>query len=243
VPRRPRLPATQSSERLEDLLIRRTRSRRATILLAKAYGSPNHNNKRDPVDELVFIILSQMTTFPSFERVYSRLRDAAPRWEDILNMPLRRLKRIIKDAGLSNQKAPRLKTIFTRLKEDFGSVTLEPLREMKTRDAEDYLVMLPGVQRKTAKCVLMYSLERAVLPVDTHVLRVSRRLGLMTESTICDAAHTSLESVVSPQYRYDFHVNAISHGRAVCLAKAPHCARCALNGICPYPKTLSRPRL
>ena len=221
----------------------RERARAATTLLTKMYGSPDHNNKKDPLDELVFIILSQMTTFPSFERVYSRLRQTAPRWDDVLDMPLRTLKRIIKDAGLSNQKAPRLKTIFARLKEDFGSVTLEPLREMKTRDAENYLVTLPGVQRKTAKCVLMYSLERAVLPVDTHVLRVSRRLGLTTASTICDAAHTSLESVVPPRYRYDFHVNAISHGRAVCLAKAPRCERCALNGICPYPKTLSRPRL
>jgi endonuclease III len=207
------------------------------------YGSPDHNNKKDPLDELVFIILSQMTTFPSFERVYSRLRQAAPRWDDVLDMPLRTLKRIIKDAGLSNQKAPRLKAIFARLKEDFGSVTLDPLREMKTRDAENYLVTLPGVQRKTAKCVLMYSLQRAVLPVDTHVLRVSRRLGLTTASTICDTAHTSIESVVSPRYRYDFHVNAISHGRAVCLAKAPRCERCVLNRICPYPKTLSRPRL
>lgn len=180
----PKVLGTQSFQCLEDLQSRRMRSRRATVLLVKAYGSPNHNNKQDPLDELVFIILSQMTTFPSFERVYSRLRQAAPQWDDVLVMSLRALKQIIKDAGLSNQKAPRLKAIFARLKEDFGSVTLDPLREMKTRDAEDYLVTLPGVQRKTAKCVLMYSLQRAVLPVDTHVLRVSRRLGL-TMVSVC----------------------------------------------------------
>jgi len=212
-------------------------------ILARVYGSPNHNNKQDPLDELVFIILSQMTTSPSFERVYSRLRETAPGWEDVLKMPLNTLKAVIRDAGLSNQKAPRLKAIFKRLKKDFGAVTLEPLHGMKTLDAENYLISLPGVQRKTAKCVLMYSLNRAVLPVDTHVLRVSRRLGLTTAKTIGDEAHSSLERVISARHRYGFHVNAIAHGRAVCLAKAPQCESCLLKDICPYPKALSHPRL
>jgi len=221
----------------------RSRARRATKLLANTYGSPDHNNKQDPLDELVFIVLSQMTTAPSFERVYLRLRTLAPRWDDVCNMPLRKLKRAIKDAGLSNQKAPRLKAIFARLKKDFGAVSLAFLADMPTKDAEDYLVTLPGVQRKTAKCVLMYSLGRPVLPVDTHVLRVARRLGLTKARTVGDEAHLSLEDIIPPKYRYDFHVNALSHGRAVCLAKAPRCSLCVLNRICPYPDTLSRPRL
>ena len=179
--------------RQKDARRLRVMASRATVLLAREYGSPSHNNKNDPLDELVFIILSQMTTSPSFERVYSRLKASASRWEDVLDIPVRELKRTIKDAGLSNQKAPRLKAIFARLKRDFGSVSLDALRDMRDREAEDYLVSLPGVQRKTAKCVLMYSLGRLVLPVDTHVLRVARRLGLTTAISICDAAHSSLE--------------------------------------------------
>jgi endonuclease III len=219
----------------------RRRARHATKLLAKTYGSPDHNNKKDPLDELVFIVLSQMTTAPSFERVYLRLRALAPRWDDVLNMPMRKFKRAIKDAGLSNQKAPRLKSIFAHLKKDFGAVSLAFLADMQTKEAEDYLVTLPGVQRKTAKCVLMYSLGRAVLPVDTHVLRVARRLGLTKAHTVGDQVHVSLEEIVPDKYRYDFHVNALSHGRAVCLAKAPRCSVCVLSRICPYPSNLPRP--
>ena len=221
----------RASNSLREL---RSRARRATILLAKAYSSPDHNNKEDPLDELVFIILSQMTTYPSFERAYARLKSLAPHWEDILDMPLRRLQRIIKGAGLGNQKAQRLRALITRLKTDFGRVTLDPLREMPTRDAENYLVSLPGVQMKTAKCVLMYSLGRPVLPVDTHVLRVASRLGFTEARNICDAVHSSLEAIVAPRYRYAFHVNAISHGRAICLAKAPRCHLCVLSNVCAY---------
>lgn len=242
-PRRLAQPASKGSGQDPQRRIElRARARRATTLLAREYGSPNHNNKNDPLDELVFIILSQMTTFQSFERVYARLKASVPRWDDLLLIPLRTLKRTIKDAGLSNQKAPRLKAIFARLKRDFGSVSLEPLRAMSDLQAEEYLVSLPGVQRKTAKCVLMYSLGREVLPVDTHVLRVARRLGLTTAASICDAAHASLEDVISPRFRYDFHVNAISHGRTICLAKVPRCGSCILNRICPYPEALSHPR-
>lgn len=205
-----------------------------SAILHSTYGSPRHNNKEDPLDELVFIILSQMTTYWSFERVYGRLKHDAPTWDLVRRMPLAKLKKIIKDAGLSNQKAPRIKAIFERIHRDFGRVTLEPLRQMPTAKAEAYLVSLPGVQRKTAKCVLMYSLERKVLPVDTHVLRVARRLGFTDEKVISDRVHHQLENAIAPADRYRFHVNALSHGRTVCVAKSPRCEECDLTRLCEY---------
>ena len=123
----------------------RRKAHRVAVKLATAYGSPRHGNKDDPFEELVFIVLSQVTTHHSYGRVFERLRDAVSSWDDLLAMPLRRLKALIKDAGLSRQKAPRLKAIARRLTADFGRVTLDPLRRMTDEDAEEYLTSLPGV--------------------------------------------------------------------------------------------------
>jgi endonuclease III len=213
---------------------RRRKARRISAVLHSIYRSPTHQNKADPLDELIFIILSQMTTYRSFERVFDRLKLAAPNWEDVRTMPVNRLKRIIKDAGLSNQKAPRIKAILKKIHKDFGTLTLEPLRHMSTFRSEAYLKALPGVQAKTAKCVLMYSLHRKVLPVDTHVLRVARRIGLTNQKLISEKAHHQLELAVAPVDRYRFHVNAIAFGREVCLAKNPRCPTCPIRRMCDY---------
>jgi endonuclease-3 len=182
---------------------------------------------------LVFIILSQMTTHHSFNRVFNRLR-ATRGWGTIASMPIRRLTSLIKDAGLSKQKAPRIKAILRQIKADFGDVTLEPLRAMSDADAYSYLIGLPGVGEKSAKCVLMYSLKRKVLPVDTHGLRVSRRLGLVSEDTTLLNVHHRLEVAVPRRDRYSFHVNVIEHGRKLCLPFRPRCPVCPLKDLCPY---------
>jgi endonuclease III len=209
------------------------------MILHSLYKSPCHNNKRDPLDELMFIILSQMTTYWSFERVYDRLKHMAPSWDTVRTMRLSRLKAFIKDAGLSNQKAPRIKAILEKISRDFGRVSLEPVRNMCSAKAEAYLKSLPGVQAKTAKCVLMYSLGRKVLPVDTHVLRVARRLGFTNASVISDRVHRELEAIFLPSDRYRFHVNALAHGRRVCLARDPKCDVCVLSSQCAYGRVCS----
>lgn len=158
-----------------------------------------------------------MTTRQSYGRVYYRLKKDYPSWETILELPLEELKEAIKDAGLINQKAPRMKAILVDLKEDFGSVTLDPLREMTDEEAERYLVSLPGVGIKTAKCVLaLSSLGREVLPVDTHVWRVAQRLELVGEEIPYTRVHDALEEVVLPEDRYAFHVNNLTHGKLTC---------------------------
>jgi len=222
-----------AAQRTNGRLSRVRRSHRAAAILHDAYGSPHHGNKEDPLDELVFILLSQMTTHHSFNRVFERVKAFATTWDEVLRMRARTFKALIKDAGLSGQKGPRIRAILSRLQADFGSVTLEPLKAMGDGAAEDYLLGLPGVGIKTAKCVLMYSLGRQVLPVDTHVWRLARRLGLVEEGVPYSRVHGTLEMVVAPEDRYTFHVNAIAHGRALCLPLRPRCGLCPLRRLCP----------
>jgi endonuclease III len=211
---------------------RKLRVRLVVHALEKRYGSPRLNNKDDPLDELIFILLSQMTTGPSYERVFDRLKTTLGAWDCILSVSAAKLRALIADAGLSNQKAPRLIAIAKRLREDFGAVTLLPLANLDDEQAERYLTSLPGVGLKTAKCVMMYSLSRQVLPVDTHVQRVASRLGLVSRGIPRQLVHDVLEAVVPPALRYSFHVNAVAHGRELCRARGPLCASCRVHRSC-----------
>ena len=215
-----------------ELRLLRQKARRVTGRLEELYGSPRHGNHKNPLDELVFILLSQMTTGPSYGRVFSRLKSAVSSWDDVLTMPMRELKSVIKDAGLSHQKGPRLKQIFRAIIREFGELSLKDLRKMSDEEAEGFLCSLPGVGVKSAKCVLMYSLGREVLPVDTHVRRVAVCLGLLDDETPHARVHDEIEMVVAPRDRYGFHVNALAHGRAVCLARHPRCGECELRRAC-----------
>lgn len=209
------------------------RARRVVVALERRYGSPRLNNKDDPLDELIFILLSQMTTGPSYERVFDRLKTTLGAWDRLLSVATDDIRTVIADAGLSNQKAPRLVVIARRLYEDFGAVTLLPLAALSDELVECYLTSLPGVGLKTAKCVMMYSLSRRVLPVDTHVQRVARRLGLLPPNIARQDLHQALEAVVRPDMRYAFHVNLVAHGREVCRAHAPLCSTCPVARSCP----------
>lgn len=228
--------ATQSgdSARRGGRVSRRSvrRFRRIVQILEQTYGSPRHGNKDDPLDELFYIILSQMTTAKSFGRVFDRLKSAIPDWAMLLDLPTRRIKVLIKDAGLSNQKAPRIQEIVRRVVRDFGAADLSVLRAMTDEAAQEYLTSLPGVGVKTAKCVMMYALGREVLPVDTHVARVARRLGLLPAGTPNGRIHEVLEEVVPARWRYSFHVNAVAHGQKACLAPRPQCIECPLHRLC-----------
>jgi endonuclease III len=204
--------------------------------LAKEYGSPRLNNKDEPVDELFFILLSQMTTGPSYERVYDRLKHAIREWDQLLTLHLDALQMLIADAGLSNQKAPRLLAIARRLHDDFGRVTMDALKTKPDRAVEAYLTQLPGVGVKTAKCVMMYAMGRKVLPADTHVRRVAARIGLIEANLSERDLHSQLEATVAPADRFDFHVNALAHGREVCRAIRPRCDACVLSSVCATAK-------
>ena len=174
-----------------------------------------------------------MTTGPSYERVFDRLKSSFPSWEVLSGVSVSTVVGLISDAGLSNQKAPRLVELAKQLRRTFGEVTLDPIKTYTDHDAEKFLTSLPGVGRKTAKCVMMYSMNRMVLPVDTHVARVARRFCLLDDITPVSSWHSELEAVIAPRHRYDFHVNAVVHGRAVCRARFPVCGKCGVKSVCP----------
>ena len=203
-----------------------------TRRLRAAYGLPRHGNPTDPLDDLVYVLLSQMTTGPSYQRVFARLKKVPGGWRRVAAMRRSTLTALIKDAGLSSQKAPRLLAIFRRLRIDFGTVSLDQLTRLSDAAAEAYLLSLPGVGPKTAKCVLMYTLGRRKLPVDTHLDRIALRVGLIDPGLGRERRHRQLESLVRPRVRYALHVAAISHGRAVCRAKSPRCDACVLRDLC-----------
>lgn len=212
----------------------RRRASRIARLLEDEYGTPDLGNKQDPLDELVFIILAQMTTSPSYSRVFDRLKASVRTWDRLAEIPLRRLRATIEDAGLSGQKGPRLKAIVKRILTDFGELSLDSLRAWDDAQVETYLTSLPGVGLKTAKCVMMYSLGRHVLPVDTHVKRLLVRVGLLPPEPLNSRLHEASERVVRPADRYSIHVNGVVHGRRTCLAARPRCASCCLKRCCEY---------
>lgn len=201
---------------------------------SEQYGLPL-GNKPDPLDELFFIILTTMTQYGPME-VFDNLKRAFPTWDGLLRRGAEaNVREVIAICGLVNQKAPQIMAIARKLQDDFGRVTLEPLRDMSDEEAEAYLLSLPRVGKKVARCVLMYSLGREVLPVDAHVLRVSKRIGLLPERTSWAKAHDQIHEEVPPEYRYQLHVGLVVHGREVCTYRNPRCEQCVLKaeGLCP----------
>ncbi len=183
----------------------------------------------------MYIVLSTRTAESVFRGIYRDLKKAFPSWEDVQGRRVGEFHRILAPGGLSTLKAYQLLGIFSGLRREFGRATLAPLKRMTDDDAERILTTLPGVGKKVAKCVLMYSLDRQVLPVDVHTHRVAVRLGLAAKRRP-DTSQDLIEAQVPPPLRYGFHVNAIAHGRRVCLPRKPMCEACVLRQYCPYPK-------
>ncbi len=201
--------------------------------LERAYGSPRHGNPRNPLDDLIYIILSTRTRDPSFGRTFRRLKRRFPSWNAVLPGRKSEVQRILAPGGLSRLKARQIVSVLSRLRQRFGRATLAPLGRLPDLEAEAYLTSLPGVGPKIAKCVLMYALGRKVLPVDVHVHRVATRLGLKTKKRP-DTSQALVERAVPLDLRYSFHVNAIAHGRSVCLSRGPLCDRCPISRWCEY---------
>jgi endonuclease-3 len=203
-------------------------------LLLQEYGHRQWKPHRDPLSELVRTILSQNTSDVNSNRAFARLQERFPSWEQVRDGDLEAIVEAIKPGGLARIKAPRIKSALRAITEERGQLDLEFLREMELDEAKAWLESLVGVGPKTAACVLLFSLGRPVLPVDTHVHRVSRRLGLIEPRTSAEKAHETLGSMLPPEAVYDFHVNMVSHGRLVCHAQRPRCDVCVLAPHCDY---------
>lgn len=198
-------------------------------------AEPPLGNKVDPLDELFFIILTTMTQYGAVD-VFDDLKLAFPTWDGLLRRGAEaNVRDVIRRCGLVNQKAPQIVAIGKRLSEDFGTVTLDPLHDMDDDEAEEYLLSLPRIGKKVARCVMMYSLQREVLPVDAHVLRVGKRVGLLDEGLSWTKAHDAVQESVPDELRYQLHVGLVRHGREVCTHKNPKCDECVLRSeqLCP----------
>ena len=208
--------------------------------LLEAYGPRERHGERDPLAELVLTILSQNTSDRNSGRAWQRLRSRYASWDDVLAADTRELYEVIKPAGLGNIKAPRIQQVLHEVLERRGAWDLEFLRELPLAEAKGWLRSLPGIGPKTAACVLCFACGRPALPVDTHVHRVSLRLGLIGPKTSAEAAHELLEAALPPDAVYAFHVNMILHGRRICHALRPECERCPLADICRYRAALAQ---
>jgi endonuclease-3 len=188
--------------------------------LREEYGRPVLRPHRAPVDELILTVLSQNTNDRNRDVAYGRLRERFDSWAEVRNAPVEDVEDAIRPGGLAPTKAVRIKQILGTLGDD----DLAWLEDAPLAEARDYLCELPGVGRKTAACVLLFSYGRPDVPVDTHVYRVGTRLGLWPEGTSLETAHDA----------YEIHVLLIRHGRRTCTARNPNCPECPLRRMCPY---------
>jgi len=202
-------------------------------LLGREYGVPQWRPHGGPLSELVRAILSQNTSDVNSNRAFDSLVDSLGSWEAVARASVEDVSGAIKVGGLNRIKAGRIKTILEDISKSRGSLGLEFLRDLPIPEAKAWLRSLPGVGPKTTGCVLLFALGRPVLPVDTHVYRISRRLGLIDSTASPEQAHEILEGIVPPQDVYQFHVNMLAHGRRICRARRPLCHSCVLGYGCP----------
>ena len=202
-------------------------------LLTSSYGPFPQEPRLDPAHELTFTILSQHTSDINSERAFQGLMNRFGDLESVAKAEVSEIELAITRGGLAKVKAPRIKQILNRILELNGSLDLSFLAEMPLPEAKFWLRQLPGIGPKSAGIILSFSLGMPAMAVDTHVHRVSRRLGLIGDKTSADQAHDLLEDMVAPQEVYRFHVYLITHGRQVCKAQRPLCEGCPLADGCP----------
>jgi endonuclease III len=207
----------------------------STVLarLRAHYGAPAPRRPNDPLAELVQTILSQHTSDINTERAYASLVATFGSWDAIRTAPTLQVADAIRAGGLARVKAPRIIAVLESIYRQHGRLSLDFLADMETEDARRYLTALGGVGPKTAACVLLFACNKPTLPVDTHVYRVSRRLGLIGSRTPAARAHVELEARLEPADVYAFHMLLIGHGRATCRAVRPRCSTCPVGDVCP----------
>ncbi len=199
------------------------------------YGQPRHHNPTDPLDDLLFLVLSRMTQEVKYLRTYRALRAEMPGWGVVMDAPTSALESLLQDAGLAPTKACQIQAILREIEAREGRLDLSSLRSQSDEEIEAYLMSLPGVGRKTARCVMLYALGRDACPVDTHVWRVMRRLGLAPDRPWSEAGSAKLEQMLPVRLRGSLHVTLVAHGRETCRARRPCCEVCVIQDLCPFP--------
>lgn len=206
-------------------------------LLGREYGIPRREKVHDPLEELIFTLLSQNTNDRNRDRAWEALRAAYPTWNDVVAAGPGRVARAIRPGGLGRTKGRRIISILKGIKGRYGAYDIDFLGRLPRDEARRLLLSFTGVGPKTAACVLLFSCGLPAFPVDTHIHRVATRLGLLPTRTTREKAHGILEGLVPQDDYYPVHINMIRHGRTVCRAARPRCADCILLRLCPYGQT------
>jgi endonuclease-3 len=219
---------------MNDLQKRAIKAVKIHETLLNVFGEPIWRNPLPAIDELVSTILSQNTNDINRDRGFNALRAKFPTWEQVRDAEANEVIDAIRPAGLANQKGPRMQQVLKAITEERGSLDLSFLAEMPLEEARSWLTKFNGVGPKTAAIVLCFSLGIPAFPVDTHVYRVTGRIGLRPDKMNVEQAHTYLEAVFPPETYYAAHLNLIRLGRETCNARKPLCMNCPVVKLCDY---------
>ncbi|HEV8580540.1 MAG TPA: hypothetical protein VGX68_15850 [Thermoanaerobaculia bacterium] len=209
----------------------RKRIRLIVEKLHAAYGEADLGNLENPVDELVFISLTRRTSGRSAHRSWNAVANAGGP-ATLVDMPEEVLTELLRSGGFSRQKARWIKQSLDMVRREMGALNLDATLSWSDEKLEQFLRSLPGINIKSAKCIMLYSMGRQVLPVDTHVRRVAARIGLVSEGLSESRIHRELEMAIPRRHRFGFHVNSVWHGRLVCKAPRPNCDSCIIRQHC-----------
>ena len=202
-------------------------------LLDKQYGDIEWRDEMETLDELIFTVLTQNTSDINAEKAFKNLKSRYINWDEIVESTDEQLERIIRIGGLGKQKSIRIKKILKEIYLRTGGYDLSILKDMPFNEVKEWLITLPGVGPKTAAVVMSFALKLPAFPVDTHIHRISKRLGYIDQNTSAEKAHEIMENIILPKDRFNFHILLITHGRKICKANNPKCYICPLTSYCP----------
>jgi endonuclease-3 len=202
--------------------------------LLEVYGQPQWRSHLDPISQVVSTIISQNTSDVNRDKAFERLRVRFASWEVLRDAPVEAIEEAIRPAGLAQQKAPRIKGALQFITQERGELSLDFLKDLPVDEAKAWLTQIKGIGPKTAAIILLFSLGMPAFPVDTHVHRVTQRLGLIGPKVSAEQAHVILEDLLPADIYYPFHLNVIRHGREICHARNPQCEICPLQTLCDY---------
>lgn len=225
-----------------DVIALSAKALEVTKRLTDQYGVAAWSTK-DPMSQLVDIILSHRTRDEQTAAAYDNLLQRFGSWEAVRDAPTNEVQDAIANVNWPEVKAPRLQAIMRQITEECGALNLNFLRELPVEEGTTWLNRFEGVGPKTSACVLLFSARKPILPVDTHVHRVSIRLGLIGKKVTADNAHTLLQALLpqDAQTIYNFHKGLLQHGQRICVYDHPRCNRCVLTDLCDYYKTVVKP--
>lgn len=202
--------------------------------LEKEFGIPQRRNNRDPLSNLVLTVLSQSTNDKNRDMAYQRLKEKFPTWEDVMNGDQKEIADAIRPGGLANQKSRRIQNILRWIHNEYGSLNLDFLCDMKPEEIMEKFIKLEGIGVKTISVVMMFSCGMDVFPVDTHVHRICRRLGLVAENASAEKTFWEMKPLVPKGKSFSLHMNFLKLGRTICLARKPKCDICPLQKECEF---------